>query len=116
MELRVISTKENKTVGRKEIEFSLVAEAGAKRDAIKAELCKKENLDPKATIIISINNSFGSMTSNGIAHSYQSEAALKRYESRHLLQRFGIIPKDNAKSAQPAAAPAAAPVKEAKQS
>jgi small subunit ribosomal protein S24e len=112
MELNVISTHDNKAIGRKEIEFSVLDVSGTKRDAVKVELCKKANLDPKATIIVRINNSFGSMATTGTAHSYTSEEALKRYESRHLLERLGIVPKAanaNAPSPSAAAAPATAP-------
>lgn len=99
MDLNIISTHENKAIGRKEIEFSLMLSSGAKRADIKTELCKKANLDPKATIIVRMDNGFGSTSSNGIAHSYQSEGELKRFESRPLLERLGIVEKAVAKPA-----------------
>jgi ribosomal protein S24E len=108
MDLNITSNKENKTIGRKEIEFSVVAEAAIKRDDLKAELCKKLNISPNSTIVVRIDSGFGSKTSTGIAHSYADEATLKKYESRRLLERLGVVEK----VAKAAPAPAAkAPAK-----
>ena len=103
MDLNITSNKENKTIGRKEIEFSVFADAGVKRDELKAELCKKLNVSPTSTIVVRIDPSYGSKMSTGIAHSYQSEEALKKYESRRLLERLGVVQKAEKAAAAPAA-------------
>ncbi len=107
MDLNITSNKDNKTIGRKEIEFSVFADSGVKRDDLKAELCKKLNLSPNSTIIVRIDSGFGSKMSTGIAHSYASEEALKKYENRGLLERLGIIQKEAKAAAAPAAKPEA---------
>jgi ribosomal protein S24E len=104
MDLNITSNKENKTIGRKEIEFSVFTDSGVKRDALKAELCKKLNISPASTIVVRIDSGFGSKMSTGIAHSYASEDDLKRYESRRLLERLGVVQKQEKKAAAPAAA------------
>lgn len=103
MDLKITSNKENKTIGRKEITFSVFSDTAVKRDDLKAELCKSLNASPNSTIVVRIDSSFGSKTSTGIAHSYATEEALKKYENRGLLERLGIIEK----VAKVAAAPAA---------
>jgi len=108
MELSIISNKENRTIGRKEIAFSVFADSGVKRDDVKAELCKKLNASPTSTIIVRIDSSFGSKMSTGTAHSYENEATLKKYESRRLLERLGVVQKvAKAAAATPAAKPEA---------
>ena len=87
-------------IGRKEIEFSVFARRGVKRDELKAELCKKLNISPASTIIVRIDSGFGSKMSTGIAHSYANEETLKKYESRRLLERLGVVQKE-AKAAPP---------------
>jgi ribosomal protein S24E len=107
MDLSITSNKENKTIGRKEIEFSVFADAGVKRDDLKAELCKKLNISPASTIVVRIDSGFGSKMSTGIAHSYNDEATLKKYESRRLLERLGVVEKVAKAAAAPAAKPEA---------
>ena len=65
MELKILSNKENKTIGRKEITFSVFDEAGVKRDAVKTEICKSLNLSPNTTIVVKIDSGFGSKMSTG---------------------------------------------------
>ena len=107
MELKITSNKENKTIGRKEIEFSVFADSGVKRDEVKTELCKSLSISPTSTIIVRIDSGFGSKMSTGIAHSYPDEIALKRYESRRLLERLGIVEKVAKVAAAPTAKPEA---------
>jgi ribosomal protein S24E len=107
MELKIISKTENKTIGRTEIEFSVFSDSQVKRDEVKAELCKSMNASPNSTIIVSVNSGFGSRMNTGTAHSYRNEDDLKRYENKGLLERLGIIQKEEKKKAAPAAAPKA---------
>ncbi|MDE1865304.1 MAG: hypothetical protein KGH94_01535 [Candidatus Micrarchaeota archaeon] len=112
MELKILSNKENKTIGRKEVEFSVFSETAIKRDELKAELCKSLNASPNSTIIVGVNSSFGSKMSTGTAHSYKSEEDLKRYENRGLLERLGIVEKEAKKAG--ASAPVQKPAEEKK--
>ena len=75
MELKITSNKENKTIGRKEMEFSVFSESAIKRDELKAEVCKALSASPDSTIIVRVDSGFGSRMSTGIAHSYKSEAS-----------------------------------------
>ena len=104
MDLNIVSNKENKTIKRKEIEFSVFTDTGIKRADLKAELCKKLNISPQATIVVKMESGFGSKSATGVAHSYESEEDLKRYESRRLLERLGVVAKEEKKAAAPAAA------------
>jgi ribosomal protein S24E len=103
MDLKITSNKENKTIGRKEITFTVFSDAAVKRDDLKAELCKSLNASPASTIIVRIDSSFGSKSSTGLAHSYATEEALKKYENRGLLERLGIVEKVVKAAAAPAA-------------
>lgn len=107
MELSITSNTENKTLGRKEIEFSVFSDTAIKRDEVKTELCKKLSASPNSTIVVKINSRFGSKMSTGVAHAYQNEETLKRYENQGLLERLGIVAKAEKKAAAPAAKPAA---------
>jgi ribosomal protein S24E len=104
MELKITSTQENKTIGRKEIIFSVFSEKSVKNEEVKVELCKSLNASPNTTIIVRVDSGFGSKMSTGVAHTYKTEADLKRYENRGLLERLGIIEKAEKKAAAPAKA------------
>ncbi len=89
MDVEIDSNRENKALGRKEISFKAGEEgATASRQEITKAVCKKLNLDPDATIVVSISQGFGSKGTAGIAHSYASREALERNEPKHLLARI----------------------------
>lgn len=103
MELKINSNNENKLLGRREITFSVEQDSStpSKKDIVK-EVCKKLNLSPESTIIVKIDQGFGTKQSSGLAHSYESKAAMEKSEPKHLLTRLG-----KSAAAEPAAQEAA---------
>lgn len=90
MELKIISNEENHFLKRKEIKFSVEQDGSTvSRAEITKEICKKLNLSPDATIVVRIDQGFGSKESAGIAHSYQSKELLGKSEPKHILARSG---------------------------
>ncbi|MGI0100846.1 MAG: 30S ribosomal protein S24e [Candidatus Micrarchaeaceae archaeon] len=88
MELEIISKKENVLFKRKEILFSIEGSAGTtRRNDVKAEICKRLNLSPEYTIVVRIDQGFGSKKSTGVAHSYDSKETMETYEQKHVLAR-----------------------------
>jgi small subunit ribosomal protein S24e len=89
MEVKIISNNENKLLNRKEITFSVDQDSStATRESLTKDICKKLNLSPEATIVVRIDQGFGSKESTGIAHSYASKEMLEKYEPKHLLTRI----------------------------
>ncbi len=89
MEFKITSNKENKLLERKEITFSVDQDTSTiSREEITREICRKLSLDPESTIVVRIDQGFGSRESTGIAHSYSSRELLNRYEPKHVLSRM----------------------------
>jgi ribosomal protein S24E len=90
MELVINSENDNKLLNSKEIKFSVQQDGAAtiKKEELAKEICKKLNLNPEATIVVRIDQGFGSKESTGIAHSYKNKEMLKKYEPAHLLKRI----------------------------
>jgi small subunit ribosomal protein S24e len=85
MELKILSNNENKLLGRKEITFSVEQEGStANRTELTKELCKRLNLHPESTVIVSISQTFGTRQSTGTAHSYSDKETLAKYEKMTL--------------------------------
>ncbi len=88
MELKIVSNTENKTFSRRDIMFSITQSGStSKRVEVHAELCKALNLKPESTIIVKIDQHFGSKDSSAVAHSYETKELMERYEPRYLLDR-----------------------------
>lgn len=112
MELKIVSSNDNKLMSRKEIRFSVDQDGStASRDMLTKEICKKLNLNPDFTIIVRIDQGFGKKESTGTAHSYDSKEMLEKYEPKHLLTRIGKKAAKGKKE-EAAAAPAAEDKKE----
>ncbi|MDE1868732.1 MAG: 30S ribosomal protein S24e [Candidatus Micrarchaeota archaeon] len=89
MELHVTSETTNNLLKRKEIKFSISEDnATVSKAEIHRELCKKLNISPESTIIVSVNQAFGARQSAGIAHSYHSKEEMEKTEPKHVLNRF----------------------------
>ncbi|MGC8710660.1 MAG: hypothetical protein ACP5RF_03590 [Candidatus Micrarchaeia archaeon] len=68
---------ENKLLERREvIAEALYAGGTPSREAIKEQVCKKLNLDPKLTVIVKVNPMYGVTKSDIILYSYKSESAM----------------------------------------
>ncbi len=88
MELRITYDKENKLIGRREVEFVIDGESSTPSTSEAArELCKKLSLNPDNTLVTSIKQQFGLRRAVCTAHSYSDRHALERYEERHILGR-----------------------------
>lgn len=98
MEVKITQNTENALLHRKEVHFVVIGEAALKRDELKVELCKSINLNPEATIVVSIKQHFGSRKCTGVAHVYESKELLLKNESRYLLERHKIIEKAEKKT------------------
>lgn len=89
MDINIISTKEEKLWGRKDIEFSVKTPGSTvSKDDVKVELCKKLNLNPDSTIITKINQEFGDRSNLCYAHSYSKKEDLQKFEPEYLLKRM----------------------------
>ncbi len=89
MELKIANDTENSLLNRRELEFYITGyEATNSKADAKRELCKKLNLSPDNTVIVSLNQEFGMRRSTGIAHSYSSAAELARVEPKFIIERM----------------------------
>ena len=89
MELSITSNKENKLLGRREIEFNVVQEGSTpSKNEIKAELCKKLNIDPESVIIVKVDQSTGVKQGHGFAHAYSSKEMIEKFEPDYLVSRM----------------------------
>ena len=105
MEIKVISNSENRLMHRKEVVFAIIGEPSVKADRVKAEVCKLEGISPDTAVVSRIDQEYGSLRQKGVVHAYESAGFMKRFESRPVLERAGIIEK-KAKKAAPAKAAA----------
>jgi ribosomal protein S24E len=87
MDIEILSTQENKSIGRKEIKL-LANYAGStpSRDSIKEELCRKLNLNPELVVIRKIDQVYGMHSSKAVAHMY-TDKALMSIEPKYLSKR-----------------------------
>jgi len=68
---------ENKLLERREVTAEvLYAGVTPSKEAIKEQVCKKLNLDPKLTVIVRVNPMYGVTKSDVIAYSYKDEKAM----------------------------------------
>ena len=89
MELKIVNNTENSLLNRRELEFYITGyEATNSKADAKRELCKKLNISPDNTIIISLNQEFGMRRCTGIAHAYSSAAELGRSEPKFIIERM----------------------------
>lgn len=77
MELKISNERENKLLGRREIE-AVVTYAGKTpaKDEIKVELCKKLNLNPDTTMIMNVRQEYGTMVSDVVAYAYSDKESM----------------------------------------
>jgi small subunit ribosomal protein S24e len=89
MEIEIISDRMNALFDRREINFSVIAEAATPSKAeLKKSLCSKLNLSPDATAIVEIEQAFGSKKCIGFAHSYKHKAEMEKREPKYLFKRL----------------------------
>ncbi|MGC8671495.1 MAG: 30S ribosomal protein S24e [Candidatus Micrarchaeia archaeon] len=98
----------NKLMNRRELDCIVTyAEKTPSRQEIKDAFVSKFALNPETTVVVNINQSFGSRASKVLVYSYASKEAM-RSVSKYLLER-GTKKKEKKEAGQEkAAAPAAA--------
>lgn len=91
MELKILSEKDNKTIGRKEIRFEIAyPEAPPKKTGVRDALADQIKADPKNTVVVKVQNAFGLRKSVGQAHVYSNPEDVKKYETKYILKRMGL--------------------------
>ncbi len=88
MEIEIINDSKNSVIGRREIEFYIMQDDKTpKKDDVKQAVCKKLNLSPDATMVVRINQDFGTRRSKALAHTYPSPEQMKKFEHAYLFER-----------------------------
>lgn len=94
MDIKILSDKENKVFQMREISALINSESATpSKEEIKKEVCKKLNLHPDTTIVVSVEQKYGVMQSTCILHSYKDAELLKKFEPAHLVKRQQKEPK-----------------------
>ncbi len=87
MDIKITSNVENKMLNRKEIRFQAVyAGKTPSKDELRELLCKTLNLNPSTTVIVNVDQTYGAMSSNVLAHSY-AKAQDMSIEPKHFEKR-----------------------------
>jgi small subunit ribosomal protein S24e len=111
LKVQIESKKENVLLQRSEISFSAehAAESTPTRDAVRAAIASAVGSPKERVVIDKMDTEYGMGVSIGYAKVYESDVALKKTESRHMLVRHGMAEKKaKAKAkAKPRAAPKA---------
>jgi ribosomal protein S24E len=112
MEVEILEDNNNAVIGRREIELSIIQDDRTPtREEVKRETCKKLNLNPDSTLVVTLLQSYGLRQSRAIVHSYPNPAAMKKFEHSYLFERHE---KKNKKEAGGDAAPVKEEKKEGK--
>lgn len=106
MEAKIINSKDNQILGRKEITTDLSFEKSTpSRNEIKRFLCSKIGANPDSTVISNITSKFGTKSVIVTLHVYQTKEAALTTEPTYILVREGMAekkPKKEKKAASPA--------------
>jgi len=98
LELRIKQKEENQMIGRTELKFELVYEqAPPTRIQIREMLAKELNANPNLIVVRKMHNVFGMRKNIGTVHVYPDEATFKKYVSKYVLVRMGLMTKEQAK-------------------
>ncbi len=88
MKLEIIETKKNPLLFREEIKFNVIdANQTPKRTEIIEKISAHTNTDKKNIIIKEIKTSYGSTKVTGTARIYETVEAMKKIESKYLIER-----------------------------
>ncbi len=89
MEVKVVETKENKTIGRKELTVEIIYDQKplTRIDAIK-EIAKLLKVGENLIILRKMNNVFGTRKTICDTHVYSDEKTLKKFEPKYLVKRI----------------------------
>jgi small subunit ribosomal protein S24e len=95
LKVQIESKKENALLQRTEISFSAehAAESTPTRDAVRTAIASAVGAPKERVIIDKMVTEYGKGLSVGYAKVYESDEALKKTESRHILVRHGMAEK-----------------------
>ena len=96
MNVKIINSKENGLIGRREIEFEIEYEQMPTRQQILEVLAKVGNFNKDLIVIRKLRNVFGARKSKGIAYEYKDTETLKKYEPKYILKRWGKVGEEKA--------------------
>ena len=89
MKLEILKETENKTLGRKEIEFRIDHQGGTtpSRTDVQSKIVAQYDASAATVVIRILKPTFGAGISHGLARIYDDEEKLKRVELGHILKR-----------------------------
>jgi len=89
MELKISKEKDNKVIGRKELNFEINYErAPPNKLQIIEELAKKTNTNQNLIVIKKISNVFGMRKLMCNANIYGDEKSISKFEPKYILNRI----------------------------
>lgn len=98
MNVNIITTTDNKLLGRREIEAEVSFDAATpKRAEIKQAICGKVGANPELMVLRRVSASFGTKAVRVVAHLYPAREALMGTEPVHIRVREGLMPKPEKK-------------------
>jgi len=99
MNIDIVSEKENKPLGRKEIAFK-IDHAGAStpsRADIRAKLVAQFDADASAVLVSTLTTHYGIGVTEGSIHIYSDPEQMKRIELDHMVKRHESKKKEGEK-------------------
>ena len=89
MKVEILSEKENKPLGRKEIAFQIdhIGASTPSRADIRSKIVAQFNADASSVAISTLDTNFGIGITKGSAHIYTDAAQMKRIELDHMVKR-----------------------------
>ncbi|MBE0527226.1 MAG: 30S ribosomal protein S24e [Candidatus Thorarchaeota archaeon] len=89
MNIEILSEKENKPLGRKEIAFQINHAGGStpSRVDIRSKIVAQFNADTSSVAISKLATHFGIGITKGSAHIYTDAEQMKRIELDHMIKR-----------------------------
>ena len=88
-ELKIVSERENKVVGRKElvVEISHTGKGTPKRSEIREKVSEMLKVPGNLVVVRKILTEYGMTLSQALIHVYPSEERLKSIEPRHIVKK-----------------------------
>ena len=100
MDIEIKNDRNNAVMNRREVEFFIIQDDKTpSKEDVKREICKKLNLNPEFTVVVSIGQTFGTRQSVALAHSYPNAETMKRQERGYLFERVEAKARKAAKRA-----------------
>lgn len=107
MDAKIISSNENKVLGRKEVTATISFDKSTpNRKEIKELVCSKLGANPETAVLRGVVSKFGTRSVDAVLHVYASKDDAVKTEPNHVLVRDGMAekkPKKEKKKAAPAA-------------